>query len=72
MQKLIVTGGKRLEGELVLQGSKNSALPIMAAALLAEGECVLKTVPVLRMFTPHRGFLDVWAAKAASRTTRWL
>ncbi len=47
MQKLIVTGGKRLEGELVLQGSKNSALPIMAAALLAEGECVLKNCPRL-------------------------
>ena len=47
MQKLIVTGGSRLGGELVLQGSKNSALPIMAASLLTTGECVLKNCPRL-------------------------
>ncbi len=47
MQKFIVNGGKRLRGELVLQGSKNSALPIMAAALLCSDECVLKNCPKL-------------------------
>ncbi len=47
MQKLLVTGGSRLSGELSLQGSKNSTLPIMAAALLAEGECVLRNCPRL-------------------------
>ena len=34
MQKFIIKGGSRLSGELTLQGSKNSSLPIMAAALL--------------------------------------
>ena len=33
MQKFIITGGKRLSGELVLQGSKNSCLPIMAVLI---------------------------------------
>ncbi|MBQ8296500.1 MAG: UDP-N-acetylglucosamine 1-carboxyvinyltransferase [Ruminococcus sp.] len=47
MQKLIVNGGQRLRGELALQGSKNSALPIMAAALLSGEECVLKNCPKL-------------------------
>ena len=47
MQKLIVTGGKRLRGELTLQGSKNSALPIMAATLLCGDECILKNCPKL-------------------------
>ena len=47
MQKLIITGGERLSGEISLQGSKNSTLPIMAAALLAEGETVLKSCPAL-------------------------
>lgn len=47
MQKFIVTGGKRLRGELALQGSKNSSLPIMAAALLCCGECTLHGCPKL-------------------------
>ena len=47
MQKFIITGGNRLSGEITLQGSKNSSLPIMAGALLAEGECILKSCPLL-------------------------
>ena len=47
MQKFIVTGGSRLRGELQLQGSKNSALPIMAAAILPDGECLIKNCPRL-------------------------
>lgn len=47
MQKLIINGGRRLRGELSLQGSKNSALPVMAAALLCGEECVLKGCPGL-------------------------
>lgn len=47
MQKLIINGGRRLRGELSLQGSKNSALPIMAASLLCRGECTLHNCPKL-------------------------
>ena len=47
MQKLIVKGGKRLRGELSVQGSKNSALPIMAASLMCRGECRLRNCPKL-------------------------
>ena len=47
MQKFIITGGRRLRGELALQGSKNSALPIMAAALMCSGESVLEDCPKL-------------------------
>ncbi|HOO06696.1 MAG TPA: UDP-N-acetylglucosamine 1-carboxyvinyltransferase [Ruminococcus sp.] len=47
MQKLIINGGRRLHGELKLQGSKNSALPIMAACVLCKGECVLRNCPRL-------------------------
>lgn len=45
MRKIIVNGGARLEGELTIQGSKNSALPVIAAALLAEGKSVIKNCP---------------------------
>ena len=47
MQKLIICGGKRLQGELDLQGSKNSALPIMAACVLCTEEVTLKGCPRL-------------------------
>lgn len=47
MQKFIINGGKSLRGELTLQGSKNSSLPIMAAALLCCGECTLHSCPKL-------------------------
>lgn len=47
MQKFTVKGGRRLRGELSLQGSKNSALPIMAAAVLCGGEVVLRNCPAL-------------------------
>lgn len=47
MQNFIITGGARLCGELDLQGSKNSTLPIMAACVLVSGKCLLKSCPRL-------------------------
>ena len=43
--RLVVEGGRRLEGTIDVPGAKNAALPIMAASLLAEGEVVLHCVP---------------------------
>src|SRR5215468_6738602 len=40
-----VAGGARLSGEVTVGGAKNSALKLMAAALLAEGESVITNVP---------------------------
>src|SRR6266508_2167981 len=40
-----VVGGARLSGEVVVGGAKNSALKLMAAALLAPGESVISNVP---------------------------
>jgi UDP-N-acetylglucosamine 1-carboxyvinyltransferase len=48
MDKLVIKGGKRLKGTVVIGGAKNAALPIMAATLLAEGEHTLHGVPLLR------------------------
>ncbi len=48
MDKIVVRGGKRLNGEVTLSGSKNSALPIMAAALLSDETSVIHDVPNLR------------------------
>ena len=43
--RLVVEGGRKLEGVIDVPGAKNAALPIMAASILAEGEVVLHHVP---------------------------
>ncbi|HTQ76795.1 MAG TPA: UDP-N-acetylglucosamine 1-carboxyvinyltransferase [Burkholderiales bacterium] len=48
MDKLVITGGRPLEGEVRVSGSKNAALPVMAATLLAPGVHRLRNVPRLR------------------------
>lgn len=46
-QKLIIDGGVSLKGEIRVQGAKNSVLPIAAAAVLCEGETVLRNCPCI-------------------------
>jgi len=48
MDRIVVRGGARLEGEIAASGSKNAALALMAAALLARSESELRNVPRLR------------------------
>ena len=48
MAILKVEGGRRLSGRLSVEGNKNSALPLIAACLLTEDECVLTNVPRIR------------------------
>ncbi|OGW56769.1 MAG: UDP-N-acetylglucosamine 1-carboxyvinyltransferase [Nitrospirae bacterium RBG_16_43_8] len=48
MDKLIIKGGERLKGEVEISGSKNAALPVIAATLLASGEHTISRVPDLR------------------------
>lgn len=45
MQRLVIDGGRRLSGEIITQGAKNSALPILAAAFLPRGQTVIRNVP---------------------------
>ena len=48
MEKIIVRGGKRLEGTVKVEGAKNAVLPILAATILASvGESKLTNVPTL-------------------------
>ena len=51
MDKLIITGGNRLFGELRISGAKNAALPILAATLLSEAPVCLGNVPHLHDIT---------------------
>ena len=45
MSTLLIEGGHRLDGRVAVEGNKNAALPLLAACLLTEDECVLKNVP---------------------------
>jgi len=47
MDSFLIHGGHRLKGTIEVSGSKNSALPILAACLMAEGKSTLKGVPRL-------------------------
>jgi UDP-N-acetylglucosamine 1-carboxyvinyltransferase len=47
MDKLVVKGGARLMGRVEISGSKNSALPILAATLLTPETCIIHNVPDL-------------------------
>ncbi|MFL6279586.1 MAG: UDP-N-acetylglucosamine 1-carboxyvinyltransferase [Vicinamibacterales bacterium] len=48
MAKLKIQGGTRLSGRIVVEGNKNAALPLIAACLLTDQECVLSNVPRIR------------------------
>ena len=51
MDKLQITGGRPLEGEVRISGAKNATLPILAAALLADGPVAIGNVPHLQDVT---------------------
>jgi UDP-N-acetylglucosamine 1-carboxyvinyltransferase len=48
MASLLIRGGRRLEGRVDVEGNKNAALPLLAACLLTDQECVLTNVPRIR------------------------
>jgi UDP-N-acetylglucosamine 1-carboxyvinyltransferase len=48
MDKLLIQGGRPLQGEVRISGAKNAALPILCAALLTDQPLVLDNVPALR------------------------
>ncbi|AKI96801.1 UDP-N-acetylglucosamine 1-carboxyvinyltransferase [Kosmotoga pacifica] len=48
MSQIIVSGGKRLQGSVKISGSKNAALPILAATVLIDESVTIKNVPELR------------------------
>jgi UDP-N-acetylglucosamine 1-carboxyvinyltransferase len=51
LDKLLISGGARLQGELTISGAKNAALPILAGTLLASEPVTVNNVPHLRDVT---------------------
>lgn len=63
MDAIAVRGGRRLAGEVEASGSKNATLPMMAAALLAEGATRLSRVPRLKDISTMGHLLRVLGAR---------
>ena len=62
MDKFVITGGTPLRGEIPTSGSKNSALPALAAALLTDEPVTLRRVPRVRdIRTMQRLLVDIGA-----------
>lgn len=60
MEKIIVRGGKQLNGSVKMEGAKNAVLPVIAATLLAsKGTSVLKNVPTCLMYSQSMRFLNI-------------
>lgn len=63
MDKLVINGGKPLQGEVSISGAKNAALPIMAGALLARDNVTIANVPHLKDVTTMMELLGQFGAK---------
>ncbi len=48
MQKLIIVGGKKLNGSINISGSKNATLPILAASILSKNKVIIKNIPLVK------------------------
>jgi len=57
MDKLIITGGKPLNGEIRISGAKNAALPILVSTLLTETPSLIRNVPHLQDITTTMALL---------------
>jgi UDP-N-acetylglucosamine 1-carboxyvinyltransferase len=70
MDRIVITGGHRLCGEVGVSGAKNAALPILASTILGGGECVVANAPaVVDVVTMGRllGLLGVSVRAEGSR-----
>lgn len=68
MDKLIIKGGRRLHGEVTVSGSKNAALPILCATILAAGVHEIRNVPALRDINTTIRLLESLGARVEGRS----
>jgi UDP-N-acetylglucosamine 1-carboxyvinyltransferase len=69
MQKLRITGGVPLQGQIVIGGAKNAALPLMAATLLTADRVTLSNVPYLADITTMAKLLTQHGSELSMRDT---
>jgi UDP-N-acetylglucosamine 1-carboxyvinyltransferase len=72
VDKLVIQGGSRLEGNIAISGAKNAALPLMCAALLTEEPLTLSHLPALRDIRTLTRILEWMGVQAESIDTHTL
>ncbi|WP_321492873.1 UDP-N-acetylglucosamine 1-carboxyvinyltransferase [uncultured Desulfobacter sp.] len=58
MDKIQITGGRQLKGEVFISGAKNAALPLIASSILVDGVCTFENVPRLMDISSIRLLLE--------------
>ena len=66
MDKLVIEGGRRLEGQVTISGAKNAVLPVLAATLLTSGINEIRGVPRVRDVTTMVRLLEELGARLVS------
>jgi len=69
VDRIVIRGGRRLEGEVAVSGAKNSALALMAATLLTRGRNRLERMPDLRDIATMRRLLQHLGAECTGHDT---
>ena len=64
MAKIVIEGKNQLNGEIRINGAKNSALPILAATILCNGDCKISDVPPISDITNMLALLSETGQKA--------
>jgi UDP-N-acetylglucosamine 1-carboxyvinyltransferase len=69
MDKMVITGGRRLEGEVRVSGAKNAALPILASSLLVDGWSTFHNIPDLLDIRTIRKLLGSFGVQSEGAET---
>ncbi len=73
MDKFIIEGGNKLEGEVEVKGAKNSTLPILAATLLTEDKFIIENIPRVRdIFTMKKVLETLGASISIKKDTAYI
>lgn len=69
MEKLVITGGTPLKGEVTISGAKNAAVAILPAALLIDGTCTINNLPNISDVKIYCDILEQLGAKITWNST---
>lgn len=72
MDKLLIQGQKRLNGEVTISGAKNAALPILIASILTDGKLTLTNVPRLNDILTTQKLLKVLGVEVESHQNEFI
>ena len=63
MDKFIIRGGRKLQGEVTISGAKNAAVAILPAVILSDEPCIVENVPTISDVTISLRILEEMGAK---------